>query len=48
LVRTGYGEQRAVESIITADYVVGDVQCAAQRICGLLSTHERQSGPAMS
>jgi hypothetical protein len=33
LVRTGYGEQRAVESIITADYVVGDVQCAAQRIC---------------
>jgi phosphoglycolate phosphatase-like HAD superfamily hydrolase len=41
LVRTGYGAQVAAESVASPDYVVDDLQDAAQVIERLLATDER-------
>lgn len=41
LVRTGYGAQVAAESVASPDYVVDDLQGAAQVIERLLATDER-------
>lgn len=41
LVRTGYGAQVAADGLVTPDYVVDNLQDAAQVIQSLLSTDER-------